>query len=383
MLGILVMNIQGFAMVSEAYFNPSIHLDLSGLNGWVWTLSHVFADMKFMAIFSMLFGAGIVLATQRRDEAGQSAWRFFYWRNFWLLIFGVIHAFFIWAGDILVTYAIAGFVVFWFRRLNSGWLLGFGILFLAVAPIVSLLGGAAPPEIRAELIASFTPSLAEIAAEIAAYRGSWLDAFAATSSSSLETLLGGIPFYLFWRAGGLMLVGMGLFKLGILSAERSPQFYSRMFLICATLGLPLVIWSAVLLNEAQWEAGFSQFGLGLLPNYVGSVAVALAYVALIMRLVQSGLWAGLQARLAAVGRMAFTNYIMHSVLCTLLFYGFGFGLFGHVERWGQILIVLAIWLLQLWLSPLWLARFRFGLLEWLWRSLTYLKLQPFRNNHGV
>ena len=106
--------------------------------------------------------------------------------------------------------------------------------------------------------------------------------------------------------------------------------------------------------------------------------MAAAYIALVMLIVHSGFLQGVQNRLAAVGRMAFTNYIMHSVLCTLIFYGAGLGLFGSVERWGQVLIVLAIWAVQLILSPLWLSHFRFGPLEWLWRSLTYWRIQPFR-----
>ena len=93
-------------------------MDISGVNLVIWTLSHVFADLKFMANFSMLFGAGVILATQRRDQAGQRRWSYHYERTFWLLIFGMIHAYFIWYGDILVTYALCGFVVYWFRNLS-------------------------------------------------------------------------------------------------------------------------------------------------------------------------------------------------------------------------------------------------------------------------
>lgn len=119
LLGILVMNIQSFAMISAAYTFPNLHMDISGVNLVIWTLSHVFADLKFMAIFSMLFGAGVILATQRRDQAGRRTWTYHYARTFWLLIFGMIHAYFIWYGDILVTYALCGFVVYWFRNLSA------------------------------------------------------------------------------------------------------------------------------------------------------------------------------------------------------------------------------------------------------------------------
>jgi uncharacterized membrane protein YeiB len=140
LLGILIMNIQGFAMISAAYSNPSLHMDLSGLNWWVWALSHAFADMKFMAIFSILFGAGIILATKRRDAAGRSSFAFFYRRNGWLLMFGVIHAYLIWFGDILVAYAVAAFVVFWFRGFRVRWLFLTGVIMLSVAPALSIVG---------------------------------------------------------------------------------------------------------------------------------------------------------------------------------------------------------------------------------------------------
>jgi uncharacterized protein len=117
---------------------------------------------------------------------------------------------------------------------------------------------------------------------------------------------------------------------------------------------------------------------GSLFNYVGSLGVFLGYVAGVMLVVQSGWLSALQRRLAATGRMALSNYIGQSVICTLIFYGHGLGLFERVGRGGQLAIVIAIWAFQLMVSPWWLARFRFGPLEWLWRSLTYLELQPMR-----
>ena len=113
-------------------------------------------------------------------------------------------------------------------------------------------------------------------------------------------------------------------------------------------------------------------------NYWASALVSLGYVGLVMLACQRGVLSGLRARLAAVGQMAFTNYLVQTIICTTIFYGHGFGLFGQVERWGQILIVFSVWALQLIVSPLWLRRFRFGPFEWLWRSLTYGARQPFR-----
>jgi uncharacterized protein len=118
------------------------------------------------------------------------------------------------------------------------------------------------------------------------------------------------------------------------------------------------------------------YRVGHLPNYVGSVLVAFGHISLVMLIVQRGALSGLMTRFSAVGRMAFSNYLMHSLLLTTVFYGYGFGLYAHVPRWQQMFFVAAVLGLQLWMSPWWLARFRFGPAEWLWRSLTYWRWQP-------
>ena len=207
LLGILVMNIQSFAMISAAYTFPNLHMDISGVNLVIWTLSHVFADLKFMAIFSMLFGAGVILATQRRDQAGRRTWGYHYARTFWLLIFGMIHAYFIWYGDILVTYALCGFVVYWFRNLSAPALFSIGGISLLIALLITMSAGDAPVDVQnARLI------------------------------EALDIQFAGIPFFLFWRAGGLMLIGMALFKLGLFSVTRSVKFYIRFLGGQASLG---------------------------------------------------------------------------------------------------------------------------------------------------
>jgi uncharacterized protein len=117
---------------------------------------------------------------------------------------------------------------------------------------------------------------------------------------------------------------------------------------------------------------------GVLYNVFGSLVVALGHVGLLMLIVQSGVLAWLTRRLAAVGRMALSSYLTHSIVCTTLFYGYGFGLFGQINRTGLAAIVLTIWVIQLWISPIWLRHFRFGPAEWVWRSLTYWRVQPMR-----
>jgi uncharacterized protein len=174
-----------------------------------------------------------------------------------------------------------------------------------------------------------------------------------------------------------MLVGMALFKWGVLYAERSKRFYVTQTVVGLGVGLP-VIWYGMLRNfDAGWSFDYSMF-LGCQFNFWGSIPLALAYVGLVMLICKSAKSGKLSIRLAAVGRMALTNYLMQTVICTSIFYGHGLGLFGQVERWGQILIVLGVWAIQLLVSPVWLRYFQYGPAEWLWRSLTYLKFQPMR-----
>ncbi|MDJ0639810.1 MAG: DUF418 domain-containing protein [Paracoccaceae bacterium] len=382
LLGILIMNIQSFAMIEAAYFNPLQHMDFSGANRWVWIVSHMFADQKFMAIFSILFGAGIILLTEKGEEAGEPIWGLHAKRNLWLFVFGLIHAYLIWYGDILVTYALCAFLVFLFRRKSPVTLIILGILVSSIAPAFSWLSGwalqQAPPDVIDEVLAAFTATPEQVAAELQAYRGGLWSPMEMRINTAIGLQTEGIPFFLIWRASGLMLIGMALFKLGVLSAERSRGLYVGMIVSGLAIGLPLVALSVVRNEALEWHPIYSMLGLGALYNYVGSLAMATAYIGGIMALVQSGKLSGLQRRLAAVGRMAFTNYILQSVICIFIFYGFGLGLFGYVERWGQILIVFGVWAVQLIVSPLWLSHFRFGPLEWLWRSLTYLQRQPMR-----
>lgn len=378
LLGILLMNIQSFAMVEAAYFDPSRYGDLTGINWWVWALSHAFADMKFMALFSMLFGAGIVLVTETRQAKGLPTLAHHYSRNFWLLVFGLIHAYLIWYGDILVTYAIAAFVLYWLRNLRAVWLFVLGAVTLSVPLLINLSLTFAPPEVVQEIAADFAYTTEEIMAEVEAYRGSWSEALAQRIPSALGMHIEALPGFLIWRAGGLMLIGMGLFKIGVLAGRRSARFYTRLAIVGLACGLPLVTLSILKLTEHGHDPLFGQLGMGIAYNYVGSIALALAYTGIVMRMVHGNWLPGLQKRLAAVGRTAFTNYILQSLICTFIFYGFGLGLFGHVERWGQLLIVIAVWVLQMIIAPLWLARYRFGPLEWMWRSLTYMALQPMR-----
>jgi uncharacterized protein len=183
--------------------------------------------------------------------------------------------------------------------------------------------------------------------------------------------------FVVWRVGGLMLLGMALMKLGILSGERSTRFYRKMALAGYGAGLPLVVLSALLLDAHRFDPLYvARFG-GI-PNYFGSILVAFGHIGAVMLLVRSGALRAIVDRFAAAGRMALSNYLAQSVVMTTLFYGYGLGLYADVPRVWQQGLVVALVGLQLLVSPWWLKHFRFGPVEWLWRSLTYRQRQPMR-----
>lgn len=380
-LGILTMNIGSFSMPSAAYQNPRVWGDLTGLNGGVWRLTHILGDLKFMAIFSMLFGAGMVLMAERQAARGGSAWGLHLSRMGWLLVFGLVHAYAFWYGDILVWYAVTGTLLFGFRRLRPRtlialalllWVLGSGILAAAGLSVPSW-----PEGDRVELVADLDPPPEALQAEVAIYRGGWLQQMEKRVPESLGMQTGVYGFWAFWRVGGLMLLGMALFKLGVFSAKASKTTYGLMVAAGLVVGVPLIVLGISRNVATDWAAP-EFFFLGSLYNYWGSLPVALGWVGAVMLMCSTGALPAVTRRLAAVGRMAFTNYIAQTVICTTIFYGHGLGLFGSVDRVGQAGIVLAVWAVLLAASPWWLKRFHAGPLEWLWRSLVYRRAQPFK-----
>ena len=378
-LGILIMNIQSFPMPGAAYLNPMAYGDMTGINKWVWILSHVFADQKFMTIFSILFGAGVVLFTENAERRSGKSAGLHYRRTFWLLIIGLLHAHLVWYGDILVAYAICGFIIFLFRKVNAKALLILGIFLISVHTIIYLFFGFSmefwPPQSIAETQKSWLPPVETLQAEIDAYTGSFSEQLTQRSGSALflETFVFLSTFL--WRAGGLMLVGMAFYKWGILSAKKSKQFYFKGFLISWIIGLSVVVFGLFKHYANNWAMEYSMF-IGSQFNYWGSLFVGFGIICLVMLMARSNRFIELKKRMAAVGQMALTNYLMQSFICVLIFYGFG--LFGSVERIWQLIILLCVWLVQILWSKPWLNNFRFGPFEWLWRMLTYLKRQPFK-----
>jgi uncharacterized protein len=392
-LGILAVNIWSFALPEEVFERPPVWGGFTGADFAAWLGSHLLFEQKMMSIFSMLFGAGLVLQSARAGARGLSPARFYRRRLLWLLVFGLLHAYLLWDGDILVSYALCGLVVYRFRALRPGKQIGLGLaVFLLAVPLTVGLGllarqvhkGGTPDRqglrrVVDELVQVKPPSREDIEEEIAVYRGSYAGLFWHRAASSLEMETAGFVLWSGPRAGGLMLVGMGLMQLGVFSAARPYRFYAALTALGYGLGLPAVAWGAYQLVAHDFDPVYGLLA-GNQFNYVGSLFVALGHVGAVMLLCKAGALPRLTARLAAVGRMAFSNYLMQTVLCTALFDGWGLGLFARLSRWQLAGVVAAVWLLQLALSPAWLRRFRFGPMEWLWRSLTYGRWQPFRRD---
>ena len=372
-LGILVMNIQSFSMPMAAYFNPTALGDRGPIDFAIWTASHLFFDQKFMTMFSLLFGAGIVVMTTRAAERGARPAVLHYRRMFALLIFGLIHAYLICDGDILVLYSICGAIVYLFRRLSPVPLVAIALTSLIIGSGLLWYGGSqlpsAPEAARQEFIDFWAPSPQLLARETAAFRGGWLDEMPVRVENSLEFHTSDLWLWGVWRASAVMLIGMALFKWRVVTGERSAKFYAWMAIAGFLVGLPIIAYGVFTMNAHGWETFYSFF-IGGLYNYWASLLVAGGWIGLLITIWRRAPRT-LIAPFVAVGRTAFSCYILTSLICTTIFYGHGFGWFGYVSRPGQLLITLAVWITLLTVAPLWLRRFPFGPLEWLWRTVTY------------
>ncbi len=389
LLGILPMNLlTGFALVSAAYFNPAVDGGFDGLNRAVWLGAHIFFDMKMMAIFSMLFGAGLVVMTERADAAGTPLAGRYYRRLGWLALIGGVHAYLLWFGDILLMYALCGMLLYPLRRLRARWLIVLGALALPVAMLFARASGAffeharaEMPEVWAGMLRSFAPTAADVAEETARRGEPSLALLAWNAGTAAAMHLIMFPTWGLWRITGMMLIGMGLMKVGVFGAARSARFYLLMGAIGYGIGVPLV-WVGALRTEASGFDPVYIFRSGWSYNYFGSVGVALGHTAVVMLLCRAGRLGAIGRGLAAVGRTALSNYLLQTVICLTHFSGLG--LFGRLDRVQLMGVTAAIWAVQIAASVAWLrAGMVYGPVEWAWRSLTYGRVQPLRAAAGA
>ena len=406
LLGVLLLNILGFGMASVGYYNPFVGLgDHPEVNYALWGFVNLFFEGSMRGLFSLLFGAGVVMfTTGLGSKSGQEKGaKLHYRRTFFLLLFGLFDAYILlWTGDILLVYAIAGALLYPLRHAKPKTLvlLSVGVLFCST--MVFIVSGSIMIEARdsAETVESdptgnhsqatldeaalwhesenaFEYNETAVEEEIDVRRGSYLEVAGYAAKNVNEKLLFFVPVFMLWDAMGMMLLGMALYRWGVLSGQGAKSFYLRMTAIGFAVGL--------LFNGYElYRAILTDFDAIVITGYFqgtyqfGRIGMAMGWLGLVMLLCQGSLWQGLRHRLAAVGRSALSNYLLHSLICLMVFTGAGFGLVGAFERWVLYCIVLLIWMFQLLISPWWLDRYAFGPAEWLWRTLTYGKKQRWR-----
>jgi len=381
LLGILAMNIRGMAAPLGAYLYPYALFDYTGASRIGYVFTSVVFDLKMMGLFSMLFGAGVLLYAAKSTETGRPPRGLWFRRMFWLLVIGLVHAYFIWGGDILVPYALCGILILWWvRRLAPGALMAGAVGLLAVGAALTIWHGLSWDGMteaeRAQEAAISMPTPEQAREQLSWMLGSYPDVVArhAPQVFMFQTLFF-LVFFL-WRCSGMMLLGMALYKWGFLDGRRSARAYGLVAALGIPAGLTLAWYGVVELERVRFA--MPQRAIADLWNYTGAVIASVGYAAALILAVKHGALSRLRGALAAVGQMAFSNYLLQSVVTSVLFLGWGFGLAGQFDYAEQLLVVVAIWAGQLAISPAWLARYRFGPAEWLWRSLTYWERQPMR-----
>jgi uncharacterized protein len=394
--GILLMNITMFGL-PFSYNDPSVYGGSTGADLWAWVTTSMLFEGTQRGLFSILFGAGLIIMTASLDRSSRPhAQDFFFRRNLWLIVFGVIHGFLIlWTGEILFYYGATALFVYGFRNATPRTLLNVaigGLIFNAAwngldtynaleqhgayvaADSAKTAGDSLTPTQTAAIetwqgvVKDFKPDTAKINKEIRVKRGG----YAGIVVHQAPRLAHNQSWWLyrgFFDIFSMMLVGMALFKLGVFGAEYSRQRYWRMVLVGYGVGLTTNYFEVTELIRSEFSV-LAFFETGITYD-LGRLAMTMGHLGVIMLFCRSTGFQWLKASLAAIGRMAFTNYIGTSIICAIVFYGFGFGLYGELRRHQLYFVVAGIWIFQLIASPLWLSRFRFGPLEYVWRWLTY------------
>ncbi|OZB51952.1 MAG: hypothetical protein B7X38_10925 [Stenotrophomonas sp. 14-69-23] len=374
LLGILLMNM-------EAFVGP---LDLStsgidphwqGVDRWADAFVYIFVQGKFFTLFSLLFGAGFAVMAQRAEVAGRDFTRFYLRRSLGLLGIGLVHALLLWSGDILVVYALLSFLLLAFREAPRAWLPVMGVLaYLAAIGLMLLLGALmllVPDEVTA---AQATHAQAAIEAQRQAYgHGTYGQAVLQRLrdfGASLGALLVVGPQVL-----GMFLIGSWFARSGAIA---HPGAHQRLFTWLRRGALPLGLALMLACTWYQPWLAPGRFDLRSAAVYGGSalagLLMCLGYLAWGVR------WSHALRWLAPAGRMALSNYLGQSLVCTLLFYGYGLGWFEQMGRAWQLLFAVALFAAQVALSRAWLRHFRFGPMEWLWRAITYWRWPPLRRD---
>lgn len=396
-MGILLINIISFSMPEQAYVTPRAWGGLDLPDIVVWTINQLFFEGRMRGLFALLFGASAMLVMARAEAKAEGAAGVHLRRMAVLAMFGLAHCYLVWEGDVLFHYAVLGCLLLLVRGWSVKALVRAAIVLFVLhtlywgfqfAGALYFQSIATAPDASGEMVRQYQammqgfpgPDSPAIARDLAAYRGDYATVLdyrlehRATIPIQLLFILGGETL-------GYMLLGMALMKSGLFTGGWDPARVRRFMRICYAVSLPamaaITVW--------QIASGFNAIvlmGVFLSWSIPFRVVMTLAHAALIVLLVTRFGESAVVARIAAAGRMAFTNYLMTSILMTTVFYGYGLGLFGHVGRAEVYLFVFAMWALMLAWSKPWLDRFVYGPFEWAWRSLARLRLQPMRRtNH--
>jgi uncharacterized protein len=372
--GILIGNMQWFS--GYGMMPPALAAQQPLVDQVTHFLVHFFVEGKFYSIFSFLFGFGFAMHIAKAEERGDTKASLFKRRLFWLLVIGLLHAYLLWAGDIVSIYALMGFVLLLFRRKPNESLLKWAFILLVI-PIISycLLYIAfvmfAPPDVGAEIEAM--------------QAGRWNESIAMVSQSSYFQILTGYNRdYVIGRYMGLIfdmrlpkILAMFLFgfyahRIGVFQNLADHKHLLRKVMIYG-LGLGLIgnlVMSAISGHETTIPPSFAGV-IAVIGYAFGVPGLALGIVAAVSLVWLQDKWRDRLSILAPVGRMALTNYLMQTVVCVLIFYGYGLGLFGQFGATRATLLALAIFAFQIVLSNVWLRYFNYGPMEWIWRQLTY------------
>ncbi|MDQ0337935.1 uncharacterized protein J2S00_000718 [Caldalkalibacillus uzonensis] len=378
LLGILVANMAFFA-------SPIIYIHMAAVDWWekawdkwvLWVIQFC-AEAKFFTMFSLLFGLGFILFMERTEAKGYSVVPLFSRRLVILLSIGMIHAFFIWAGDILLLYAVLGFALLPFRHMSSKQVLTWAIGLWAVPLILITL--------------LFAPGLGDEFAdplwEETAYRYIERSIDVYSSGSFLDITAQRFFDYLFLGINSFLIIPLvlAMFLIGAYVGKRHIHhkldqhqgLIQRTWWYSLLIGVPSALLQ-VYSSEQMLTTGLMVYQwLSVVSVFIAGPALCFFYITSLILLSQHRSWQLRLAFLAPVGRMALSNYLLQSIVCTTLFYSYGFGLYNQVDPVLWVVIVAVLYPLQVWFSHVWLSRFRYGPVEWLWRSLTYRSWQPLK-----
>ncbi len=406
-LGILLMNIWSFAGPQAFYDNPTIVADWGGAPLATWSVMHTFFEGSQRALFSMLFGAGMLLMVNRLDEKapGSSSARIYYRRLVFLMLFGLFVLFvLLWPADIIFIYALVGLVLYPLRRCRPLTLVVLALAVFAVQGGLRYSGWQEAVELQQEFGYEFQSEVATDDAATAKRREEWAsmvnrarpqldseeiqEGIRVNSSGTLAEFLPQkltVSLVLLIVVGlksmildslGAMLIGMALLRAGILQMQSPTRTYVLMLVLGYGIGLPLALWETNAIIGSAFDPLLK--ARNLIHYDLRRMAMATGHLGLIVLLCRGFAGSWLVTRLAAVGRMALSNYLGQSIIGLLLFYTVGLGLYGQFTGYYLYLVVLGIWILQIAFSNWWLSRYQFGPAEWLWKSMTYKSNQPMR-----